>query len=429
LFRSLPSRQKRGGDLETIEGLVPLATLYPDGCRFADRCEHALAHCKDVPPETHAFKIGHFAACHLYAPGAPRDPQAASPTAPAPRVSTTLLHAPSDEASIPTDSPAVVEVQDLRTHFPIRKGVLKRVVGHVRAVDGVSFRIFPGKTLAVVGESGCGKTTLGKSLLRLIEPTSGKTFFNGKEVTGLPRSELNRIRSGFQMIFQDPYSSLNPRMMIRECIEEGMLAQGYGKMSPHDRLERIREIMGLVGLDPEMLDRYPHEFSGGQRQRIGIARALAVEPRFIVCDEPTSSLDVSVQAQILNLLKDLQQNLGLSYLFITHNLSVVEYLADEVAVMYLGRIVEHGTTEEVFDQPKHPYTKALLAAVPKPDETGREKLRLEGDVPSSIRPPSGCHFHPRCPAVFELCFGAYPPASAFSPTHTCRCFLHVEKQG
>jgi peptide/nickel transport system ATP-binding protein len=295
-------------------------------------------------------------------------------------------------------------------------------------VDGVDLRIKRGETLALVGESGCGKTTLGKALLQLIRPTGGRILVDGKDLVSLSRRELQPYRRRLQVIFQDPYSALNPRMMVGEIVTEGMAVHGIGG-NAREREERAREILAQVGLDPEMLYRYPHEFSGGQRQRVGIARCLAVEPEFIVCDEATSALDVSIQAQIINLLEKLQTELGLTYLFITHNLGVVEYLADEVAVMYLGRIVEMGKTADVLGTPRHPYTRALLSAVPKIDpETGVEKIRLAGDVPSPIKPPEGCHFHPRCPHASQRCRGAYPPAYPLSASHNARCFLYDTAQ-
>jgi peptide/nickel transport system ATP-binding protein len=327
-----------------------------------------------------------------------------------------------------TDGPILLKVEGLKVHFPIRKGILQRVVGHIRAVDGISLKIKRGTTLALVGESGCGKTTTGKGILRLIEPSAGSVRFNGDDFIALKGRDLRRRRADIQFIFQDPYSSMNPRMMIADIIEEGMIAQRIGHTRAK-RQERVDTLLEQVGLRPDLKHRYPHEFSGGQRQRICIARALAVNPRLIICDEPTSALDVSVQAQILNLLKELQNRLGLTYLFITHNLAVVEYLAHEVAVMYLGRIVEQGTVDEVLRQPKHPYTRALLSAVPVIDPTTRrEMIRLEGDLPSPANPPSGCHFHPRCPKVMPRCREAYPAAIAFSATHSAKCFLYTGKE-
>jgi peptide/nickel transport system ATP-binding protein len=311
-------------------------------------------------------------------------------------------------------------------HFPIRKGIFKRVVGYVKAVNDVSLKLYPGKTLALVGESGCGKTTVGKGILQLIRPTAGQVKFGDADLTSLTANQLRKHRTDVQIIFQDPFSSMNPRMMIADIIEEGMITQGLGGNAPA-REARVDQLLEQVGLSAEVKRRYPHEFSGGQRQRICIARALAVEPKLIICDEPTSALDVSVQAQILNLLKDLQDELGLAYLFITHDLSVVEYLAHEVAVMYLGRIVEQGLVAEVMENPLHPYTKALLSAVPVIEKKGtpieRKVIRVQGEMPSPSNPPSGCHFHPRCEQVMPECKENYPDSRSSTESHTARCFL------
>ena len=307
-------------------------------------------------------------------------------------------------------------------HFPIRRGLLRRTVGQVKAVDGVSLEIREGRTLALVGESGCGKTTAGKAMLQLIAPTAGSVRADGAELTRLSRAALRAWRARLQIIFQDPYASLDPRMRVIDALAEGMQSLGIGR-DEAERERRVDELLEQVGLPPEAKGRYPHEFSGGQRQRIAVARALAVNPRLIVCDEPTSALDVSVQAQILNLLKSLQDRLGLAYLFITHNLSVVEYLAHEVAVMYLGRIVERGTVEEVLGDPKHPYTRALLSAVPRIDG-GRELIRLGGELPSPASPPAGCHFHPRCPNARPECARAYPETITLSATRGVACVLY-----
>ncbi len=317
----------------------------------------------------------------------------------------------------------LLQVDDLKVHFPIRKGLFKRVVGHVKAVDGVSLAIPSHRTVALVGESGCGKTTVGKGILQLLPTTAGCVTFEGKNLCALSPKTLRPWRRDFQIIFQDPYHSLNPRMRVMEIVEEGMAALGVGANGA-ERQARVDALLGQVGLDPDMKLRYPHEFSGGQRQRIAIARALAVEPKLIICDEPTSALDVSVQAQILNLLKELQQNLGLAYLFITHNISVVEFIAHEVAVMYLGRIVEKGSVHEVLKSPRHPYTRALLSAVPAVDaQLKREIIRLQGELPSAVNPPAGCHFHPRCPEVMPVCRQSYPEAMQTSATHHVRCHL------
>jgi peptide/nickel transport system ATP-binding protein len=311
-----------------------------------------------------------------------------------------------------------LQVKNLQVHFPIRKGILQRVAGQVKAVDGVSLAIPIGRTLALVGESGCGKTTLGKALLQLIPPTAGSVQFDGRELIGTRASR----RASMQMVFQDPYASLNPKMRVAEILEEGMSAMNIGGNSAA-RQAHIDILLDKVGLARNAKWRYPHEFSGGQRQRIAIARALAVSPQLLICDEPTSALDVSVQAQILNLLKSLQQELNLSYLFITHNLAVVEYLAHEVCVMYLGRIVERGTSEEVLRSPKHPYTQALLSAVPRIDGQHREFIRLEGDLPSPAHPPPGCHFAPRCSQAVEICRDSDPLERKISATHVVHCHL------
>jgi peptide/nickel transport system ATP-binding protein len=318
-------------------------------------------------------------------------------------------------------APSFLEVTNLKIHFPIRRGILQRTVGHVRAVDGVSMTIAPGRTLALVGESGCGKTTVGKALLQLIPPTAGSVALAGAELVGLTGHRLRTARRQMQMVFQDPFASLNPRLRVGEIIAEGMAALGLAT-APAARAEAVAALLQQVGLPAEAAERFPHEFSGGQRQRIAIARALAVQPQLLICDEPTSALDVSVQAQILNLLKTLQAELGFAYLFITHNFAVVEYLAHEVAVMYLGRIVEQGRAEDVLRTPLHPYTKALLSAVPVPHlEGGGQRIRLAGEAPSPARPPAGCHFHPRCPQATDLCRQTYPEMTAASPTHRVAC--------
>jgi oligopeptide transport system ATP-binding protein len=322
-------------------------------------------------------------------------------------------------------SQPLISVKNLVKRFPIKGGLLSREVASVKAVSDVSFEINRGETLGLVGESGCGKSTLGRCILRLIEPTSGQVVFDGQDVTGLGPTELRRLRRRMQIIFQDPYASLNPRMTVEDILGEPLEIHRLVK-SRADKLARIHKLLDLCGLRREAMSRYPHEFSGGQRQRICIARALAVEPDFIVCDEPVSALDVSIQAQIVNLMMDLQQELRLTYLFIAHDLKVVEHISTRVAVMYLGRIVESAPAEELYAHPNHPYTKALLSAIPIPDpDHKRDRIILRGDVPSPISPPPGCYFHPRCPMVQENCKVDYPllrhPSNAPSPSHCAAC--------
>ncbi len=298
----------------------------------------------------------------------------------------------------------LLQVRNLKKHFPIRRGVFRRQVGAVQAVDGISFDIYKGETLGLVGESGCGKSTAGRTILQLIEPTEGEVIFNGDDLVSLKSGEMRKRRRHMQMIFQDPYSSLNPRMQVGTIVSEPLDIHGIGNAA--SRKERVQELLSVVGLNPYFVKRYPHEFSGGQRQRIGIARALATNPSFIVADEPISALDVSIQAQVVNLLDDLKAELGLTYLFIAHDLSMVRYISDRVAVMYLGRIVELGERDDVYDHPLHPYTQALLSAIPIPDpdvEATRNRIILEGEVPSPVNPPAGCRFNPRCAYATDIC--------------------------
>jgi oligopeptide/dipeptide ABC transporter ATP-binding protein len=316
----------------------------------------------------------------------------------------------------------LVEVNNLVKYFPVRAGLLQRVVNQVKAVDDVSFFVRKGETLGLVGESGCGKTTVGRTMLRLIEPTAGAVNFQGRDVFAMNTRELKIARRDMQIIFQDPYASLDPRVPIGESIMEGLQIHRIG--TPKERVEIMFQTLGKVGLESYHSRRYPHEFSGGQRQRIGLARALALQPKFIICDEPVSALDVSIQSQVLNILKDLQQEFGLTYLFIAHNLSVVEHVSNRVAVMYLGKMVEMTSREELFRNPLHPYTQALMSAIPVPNpRLKRQRTILKGDVPSPLNPPRGCRFHPRCPVAIEICSQVEPPFIEVSPDHWVACHL------
>ena len=398
LFEALP-RPGDGGRLTTIPGQVPGFDSALRGCRFAPRCPHAVARCQSESPDWQMLN-GQRVRCHLAA------------ELPARSEREVTAHAKPAHAA-----EALLQVDGLKVHFPVRRGFFQRTVGHVRAVDDVSLSIQAGRTLALVGESGCGKTTVGKALLRLIEPTAGTVVLGGNTIRADNAATLRRQA---QMVFQDPFSSLNPRMRVADILLEGMDALKVG--AAQDRRDAIRQLLKQVGLPDDAGGRYPHAFSGGQRQRIAIARALAVSPRLVICDEPTSALDVSVQAQILNLLKDLQDSLGLAYLFITHNLAVVDYLAHDVAVMYLGRIVEQGPAADVLRAPRHPYTQALVSAVPRIEpQSGQTMIRLSGDQPSPLNPPSGCHFHPRCSHASEACRQTYPGESDLGKGHWARC--------
>lgn len=324
-----------------------------------------------------------------------------------------------------TQNGTLVKVRDLKMHFPITQGIIiQRKVGAIRAVDGISFDIKRGETLGLVGESGCGKSTTGRAILQLYRPTAGDVFFEDINLTQVKGEKLRRMRRRMQMIFQDPYASLNPRMTVGNIIGEPLIVHNLARGK--ERQERVQELLKTVGLNPYFVNRYPHEFSGGQRQRIGIARALAVQPEFIICDEPISALDVSIQAQIINLLEDLQEEFNLTYLFIAHDLSVVRHISDRVAVMYLGKIVELTNRQELYDNPLHPYTQALLSAVPIPDpvvEEKRQRIILEGDVPSPASPPVGCNFNTRCPRVMDICYEQEPEFVRVGEDHYAACFL------
>jgi peptide/nickel transport system ATP-binding protein len=411
LLQSLPNGQRRETRLTAIQGRVPSLDLAIPGCRFEQRCDVRMRHCRYEVPGWRELERGGGVQCHLYA-GAPASVEREASSRPI---------ASSESAS---DAETLLEARALKVHFPIKGGLLRRVVGHVHAVDGVSLSLHRGRTLALVGESGSGKSTVGKAMLQLIPSTDGEVMFENQNLAKMCETDLRQWRGEMQIIFQDPVAAMNPRLKVGAIIDEGLRAQGgYSKA---ERRARVEQLLSQVGLPPESADRYPHEFSGGQRQRICIARALAVNPKLIVCDEPTSALDVSVQAQILNLLRDLQQELGLSYVFISHDISVVAYQADEVAVMYLGRIVETGQVEEVLQRPAHPYTRALLSAVPVPDPAlKREVIQLPGEMPSPVNPPKGCYFHPRCAEASAHCQEAYPQSTPISPAHQVACHLWV----
>jgi peptide/nickel transport system ATP-binding protein len=419
LFAALPHAVKGNEPLAAIPGSVPPLGSISQGCRFAARCDKAWSLCSKKTPVWTVVGEGQGVRCHLY------EGQGARGKGQENEVGVQEHQDDSKPDLHLVSSPLLLEVSDLKVHFPIHKGLLQREIGLVKAVDGVSLEIPQGHTLALVGESGCGKTTLGKALLRLVRPTAGSVRLAGQELVG---ANIREQRAAMQMVFQDPYASLNPKMRVAEILEEGMAALSIENNSAA-RQTHIDTLLDQVGLARSSKWRYPHEFSGGQRQRIAIARALAVSPRLLICDEPTSALDVSVQAQILNLLRSLQLELNLSYLFITHNLAVVEYLAHEVCVMYLGRIVERGTAKEILRAPKHPYTQALLSAVPRISGKGPERIKLEGDLPSPANPPHGCHFAPRCLHAMEQCLRGYPPATKIKLSHSVHCYLYVDGSG
>ncbi|MEO1889174.1 MAG: ABC transporter ATP-binding protein [Cycloclasticus sp.] len=408
LFDSLPKMDKRDEALVTLSGSVPKLSAEFSGCRFAERCDYKEAVCVEgTEIKWQSISQVHQVRCVKHAELVQTVPTSFVPIS----------------SSKQVFGKSSLTVKNLKIHFPIKKGLLKRTVGQVKAVDGVSFELKPGTTTALVGESGCGKTTLGKGLLRLLPLTLGQINYNGCDLAALGDQEFNRYREQLQIIFQDPFSSMNPRMLVGDILEEGLKAL-RPNLSDMDVQQQCDDLLLKVGLTTDVRQRYPHEFSGGQRQRLCIARVLAVKPSVIVCDEPTSALDVSVQAQVLNLLKSLQKEQGLSYLFITHDLSVVSYLSDTVAVMYLGRIVEEGTVEEVLNSPAHPYTKALIDAVPSWDKQQQRKvIKLPDNMPSASNPPSGCHFHTRCAEAMPQCSEQQPANVRLSSSHQVNCFL------
>lgn len=410
LFDAIPKIDKRNEALVILPGSVPSLSQQFSGCRFAERCEFSVAACFSAKHiEWSVVNDHHKARCN--------------------RVDEIDIR----QTNIPVDSfqqknhqqEHHLRVDNLKVHFPIKKGLLKRTVGQIKAVDGVSFQIKAGTTMALVGESGCGKTTLGKGLLQLLPVTSGEIHYKGKDLAALSELEFRAYREQLQIIFQDPFSSMNPRMIVGDILEEGLRALQPNLDNATVR-QRCEALLLKVGLTADVRLRYPHEFSGGQRQRLCIARALAVNPSVIVCDEPTSALDVSVQAQVLNLLKTLQHEQGLSYLFISHDLSVVSYIADHVAVMYLGRIVEYGTVTDVLNNPAHPYTQALIEAVPTWDESeSKTFIKLPDNMPSPANPPAGCHFHTRCSKAMPACKKSYPEVVNISDSHRVNCLLYA----
>jgi oligopeptide/dipeptide ABC transporter ATP-binding protein len=423
LLTSMPQLAQSGAPLRVIPGLVPKPESFPTGCRFHPRCPYVAPACTTSPvallavsaagnggnadARSRCLRVG-----DLTLAGASWPPPAG--------------RARADRGPSPAEPP-LLEVRGLVKEFPVHSGVLRRVVGQVRAVDGIDLAVAPGETLGLVGESGSGKSTTARLVVRLLEPTAGSVVLDGHDVTAMPAGELRRARRSMQMVFQDPYSSLDPRATIAETVGEPL--EVHDHIGGRERDERVSALLEQVGLGGHLLRRYPHEFSGGQRQRIALARALALNPRLVVCDEPVSSLDVSTQSQVINLLIDLQQRLGLTYLFIAHDLSVVRHISDRIAVMYLGRIVEEGPAEEVYMRPTHPYTEALLSAIPVPDpavQRSRPRIVLKGDVPSPLSPPSGCRFHTRCPHAMDICRAVDPEPYRTTDGTTVACHLHTE---
>lgn len=429
LFDCLPEKAESKGKLRSIPGMVPSLNRDFKLCRFKDRCVFLFSACESKKPVWLSQSDAHYVRCHWYDEKIIHSipiqlKQRFDQTLSTMRSVKTEINVKQEKLENPdVEKACVLSVQNLAVHFPIRKGFFRKIKGYVKAVDGVSFTIEEGETLALVGESGSGKTTLGKAILRLIDATHGKVFFYQDDLSMLSYSKLKRYRDKLQMVFQDPYASMNPRMQIQGIIEEGMRTFDIGS-DKAERKDRVMHLLHQVGLPLSFQERYPHELSGGQRQRVAIARALAVGAQLIVCDEPTSALDLSVQAQILNLLKGLQEALVLSYLFITHNIGVVQYLADTIAIMYLGRIVEIGPAQRILKTPKHPYTQALLSALPRVEGENREMQSIQGDIPSSLHPPTGCHFASRCPHVHALCLERYPESIQLDQKHFVKCYLY-----
>ena len=415
LMASMPQVAPVGQPLKVIPGQVPRPGEFPGGCRFHPRCGYVIDACTAAPPV-----LVNGSRClrqaELTLSGTPwRAALAAVNLEPA-----------SEQAMAPQDPAPLLDVRDLAVGFPVQSRVLRRVVGHIRAVDGVSFSITEGQTLGLVGESGSGKSTTARLVLRLIEPSAGRVMLADLDITALGKTELRRTRRRMQIVFQDPYSSLDPRATVAETVGEPL--EVHEDLHGRARDARVAELLDEVGLDPRTMARYPHEFSGGQRQRIAVARALALSPDLLICDEPVSSLDVSTQSQVINLLDELQDRLGLTCLFIAHDLSVVRHISDRIAVMYLGRIVEIGPAESVYTRPTHPYTEALLSAIPVPDpaeQHRRQRIVLQGDIPSPLNPPSGCRFHTRCPYAMTVCADVDPPPMTTGDGTTVWCHLHT----
>jgi len=427
LLASMPRLETPGKTrLHVIRGMVPALDNLPPGCRFQNRCDDARAICETAPPPLEEIRAGHQVSCYCHSKTDAIQEIIRPYSDPAPSA-TGACHSAGKLNPAKTD--VCLEVRHLKKHFPVRGGILWRTVGCVLAVDGVSFQIKNSETVGLVGESGCGKTTVGRTLLRLYKPTSGEVIFGGRNLAQVPSRAMRDLRKEMQIIFQDPFESLNARQTIAEILEEPFVIHRIGTAS--ERRQEVLRLLDRVGMPANSLNRFPHEFSGGQRQRIGIARAIALKPRLIVCDEPVSALDVSIQSQILNLLGELQQEMGLSFLFIAHDLAVVKNISDRIAVMYLGKIVEFADAQTLYQHPRHPYTRALISAIPVPDPCHvSTKIILHGDVPSPRNPPSGCRFHTRCPYAIDRCIQEEPPLIPVNgdpdDSHLAAC--HREKE-
>jgi len=427
LLASMPRLGNPGKtQLHVIRGMVPGLDKLPPGCRFQNRCDYAQAICETQPPPLEEVGARHLVSCYCHSNDCKLQEVIETETAPP---FPTILNANHNKNSKPATTAFCLEVKHLKKHFPVHGGILWRTIGRVLAVDGVSFKIKHGETVGLVGESGCGKTTVGRTLLRLYKPTSGDVIFGGRNLAHVSSSAMRNLRRDMQIIFQDPFESLNARHTVAEILEEPFVIHRIG--SAAERRQEVLRLLDRVGMPANALNRFPHEFSGGQRQRIGIARAIALKPRLIICDEPVSALDVSIQSQILNLLGELQREMGLTYLFIAHDLAVVKHISDMIAVMYLGKIVEFTDATTLYQRPRHPYTRALISAIPVPDPCHvSSKVILQGDVPSPRNPPAGCRFHTRCPHAIERCLQEEPPLipanGVQDDSHLAAC--HREKE-